>query len=319
MQVVTEQRSAEDRRPTGRRRAERALIDAMNGVLAAVGLTAASRRAEVDGVALHYLELGDGPPVVLLHGAGGGAANWFGVMGRLAQRFRVLAPDLPGFGLSAAIEPRAELGRHVAEFVDTWVSGFGVHRFDLVGTSFGGLVALRLAQRRPDAVGRLVLIDSAGLGREMPAAVRLAGLRVLGPLLLRPSRWGTRWLLRRLMTSGQPLDPSFEPVLLEYLYRTARAGDPALLARAFRLFAGPRGQREVLEDGELAALHAPTLVVWGRRDAFFPPSHAERAAARIPRAMLHWIEHAGHSPNWEAPGAVADAIVDFLSAPVEAA
>ena len=319
MQVVTEQRSAEDRRPTGRRRAERALIDAMNGVLAAVGLTAASRWAEVDGVALHYLELGDGPPVVLLHGAGGGAANWFGVMGRLAQRFRVLAPDLPGFGLSAAIEPRAELGRQIAEFVDAWVSGLGVRRFDVVGTSFGGLVALRLAQRRPDAVGRIVLIDSAGVGREMPAVVRLAGLRVLGPLLLRPSRRGTRWLLRRLMTSGQPLDASFEPVLLEYLYRSARAGDPALLARAFRLFTGPRGQREVLEDRELAALHAPTLVVWGRRDAFFPPSHAERAAARIPRATLHWIEGAGHSPNWEAPVAVAEAIVDFLSAPVEAA
>lgn len=319
MRVVTEQRSAEDRRTTRRRRGERALIEAMNGVLAAAGLTAASRWADVDGVALHYLELGGGPPVVLLHGAGGGAANWFGVMGRLAQRFRVLAPDLPGFGLSARIEPRAELGRQIAELVDAWVSGLGVRRFDLVGTSFGGLVALRLAQRRPDVVGRLVLIDSAGLGREMPMVVRWAGLRVLGPLLLRPSRWGTRWLLRRLMTSGQPLDPSFEPVLLEYLYRSARAGDPALLARAFRLFTGARGQREVLDDGELAALHAPTLVVWGRRDAFFPPSHAERAAAGIPRAKLCWIEGAGHSPNWEAPGAVGDAIVDFLSEPVEAA
>lgn len=319
MQVVTERRSAERRRTTRRRRSERALIDAMNEVLAAAGVTAASRWAEVDGVALHYLELGEGAPVVLLHGAGGGAANWFGVMGRLAQRFRVLAPDLPGFGLSTGIEPRVGLGRQVAEFVDAWVSGLGVRRFDLVGTSFGGLVALRLAQRRPDAVGRLVLIDSAGFGREMPAVVRLAGIPILGPLLLRPSRLGTRWLLRRLMTSGRPLDPSFEPVLLEYLYRSARAGNPALLARAFRLFIGPPGQREVLEDGELAALHTPTLVVWGRRDAFFPPSHAERAAARIPRATLHWIEEAGHSPNWEVPGAVADAIVAFLSTPVDAA
>ena len=75
MQVVTEQRSAEDRRPTGRRRAERALIDAMNGVLAAVGLTAASRWAEVDGVALHYLELGDGPAPFDDHQ---GACTWPG-------------------------------------------------------------------------------------------------------------------------------------------------------------------------------------------------------------------------------------------------
>ena len=123
-----------------------------------------------------------------------------------------------------------------------------MHRFDLVCTSFSGLVALRLAQRRPDAVGRLVLIDSAGWA-EMPAAVRLAGLRVLSPLLLRPSRWGTPLAAPAPHDLGTR-DPNFERVLLEYLYRTARAGDPRFWPGR-SLFAGPRGQGSHSEDGEL--------------------------------------------------------------------
>jgi len=316
---VTRRRVEHVERPAARVHAERALAAAMDGVLAAAGIAAASRWADVDGVRLHCLEVGEGPAVVLLHGAGGGAANWFGVMGRLAQRFRVLALDLPGFGFSPGIEPRVGLGRQIAEVVDGWLSSIGVRGFDVVGTSFGGLVGIRLAQRRPDDVRRLVMIDSAGLGPEMPTIVRMAGLPFLGPLLLRPSRWGTVWVVRRLMTAGRPLDPAIEPALFDYLYWSARAGDPALLARAFRLFSGPRGQREVVGDEELATLRAPTLVVWGARDAFFPPSHAERAAAAIPGARLQWVHEAGHSPNWEAPGVVAEAILEFLSAPVGAA
>ncbi|HEX7118587.1 MAG TPA: alpha/beta fold hydrolase [Longimicrobiales bacterium] len=285
----------------------------MRALLAAAGVSAESRWSDADGRRIHYLEAGRGPAVVLLHGAGGGAANWFGVLGRLAERFRVLAPDLPGFGLSPPLEPRAALGRQIAAVVEGWLRGHGVERCGVAGTSFGGLVAFRLAQRWPDGVRRLALIDAAGLGPELPALVRLAGVRFLGPFLLRPSRRGTVWLLRRLLTAGRPLDPAVEPALIEYLLRSAEAGDVAVLARAFRLFSGPRGQREILGDDELRAVRTPTLVIWGRRDAFFPPVHAERAAARLPGAHLKWIEGAGHSPNWEAPGAVADALLDFLS------
>lgn len=304
--------TAAGRVATRLRDADYALSAAMADLLSAADVAAESRWADVEGGRLHYLEMGRGPTVVLLHGAGGGAANWFGVLGRLAQRFHVLAPDLPGYGLSTPVEPRIGLGGQIAAIVDAWLRRLGVQRFHLAGTSFGGLVALRLAQRWPDGVLRLALIDSAGLGPELPALVRLAALPFLGPFLLRPSRRGTLWLLRRVQTAGRPLDPVVEPALLEYLYRSAQAGDPALLSRAFRLFIGPRGQREVLGDDELAALRAPTLVVWGRRDAFFPPRHAERAVARIDNASLHWVQDAGHSPNWEAPGDVAGALVDFF-------
>lgn len=305
------------RAPQDARRA--AVEQAMRRLLAAAGADAESRWCMLDGRRIHYLEAGAGPAVVLIHGAGGGAANWFGVLRRLAGRFRVLAPDLPGFGLSDPIEPRDRLGPQVAEVVDAWLRRIGVRRPCLAGTSFGGLVALRLAQRRPDGISRLALIDSAGLGAELPALVRVAAVRLLGRFVLRPSTRGTAWLLRRLLTSGRPLDPDVEPALLEYLLRSAEAADRVTLERAYRLFCGPRGQREVLSDAELGALAHPTLVIWGRRDAFFPPSHAERAAARIPGATVRWIADAGHSPNWEAPDDVARALEGFCAAPPHSA
>ncbi len=301
--------SEEGRRAAAAGRVERA----MHGLLSAAGARAESRWSEFGGRRLHYLEAGRGRTVVLIHGAGGGAANWFGVLNRLAERFRVLAPDLPGFALSDPVQPRMRLGDQVGAVLDEWLRGIGVERCCVAGTSFGGLVAIRLAQRRPEGVERLALIDAAGLGVEAPAVVRLAGFGLLARILLRPKRRGTGWMLRHLLTSGRPLDPALERALVEYLLRSAEAGDPAILARAYRLFCGARGQREVVGDDELGALRHGTLVVWGRRDAFFPPSHAERAAARIPDATLRWIAEAGHSPNWEAADDVARALLDFFS------
>src|SRR5690606_6221438 len=142
-------------------------------------------------------------------------------------------------------------------------------RCTLVGTSFGGLVALRLAQREAMRVDRLVLLDSVGLGREMPALVKLACVPIVGPALLRPSRRGTRWLLDRLLTSRR-LPPEHADALVDYLWWSARAGDPRVLALAMREFCDLGGQREVLSDAELRALHQPTLILWGAADRFLP-------------------------------------------------
>ncbi len=289
-----------------------AVLRAMDRLLSAAGVAATSCWVEREGRRIHYLEAGSGSPVILIHGAGGGSANWFGVIGPLSRRFRVLAPDLPGFGLSDPIEAEPPLGVQVAGLVADWLSAIGVERCAIAGTSFGGLVTLRLAQQLGNRITRFALIDSAGLGTEMPRVIRAVAVRVLGALLLRPSRSGTYIQLRRLLTAGRPLDPAIEPALLEYLLQSARAADTAILARAYRMFCGFRGQREVLGDDELSTLRQPALVLWGRRDAFFPPMHAERAARRLPNARLKWIESAGHSPNWEAPAEVSATLCDFF-------
>lgn len=285
----------------------------MQRLLALGGVQAESRVVEAAGTRLHYLKAGSvGPTVVLLQGASGGAANWYRIIGPLSRRCRVLALDLPGFGFSGPATPVWPLGEYVAGVVDDWLSRVGVERCTVVGTSFGGLAALRLAQRRPERVERLVLLDAAGLGRDLPALVRLACLPLLGPALLKPSRVGTRWLLQRVLTS-RPLPAEHATALIDYLFWSARLGDTRVLAEAIAQFCDLGGQREVLGDGDLAGLRPPTLIIWGAEDRFLPAAHGMRAAALIPRSAFVRIRGAGHSPNWEAPEALMSALLPFVA------
>jgi pimeloyl-ACP methyl ester carboxylesterase len=262
---------------------------------------------------LHYLEAGQGPPIVLLHGASGGAANWFRVMAPLAQTHRVLALDLPGFGLSQALQPRAPLGKQLAEILESWLAQLNVPEATVAATSFGGLPALRLAQRAPQRVNGLVLLDSVGLGRELSWAARLASIRLLGGLATRPSQRSVNWQMRTLMLAHIERLPRAQVAALSaYLYESARATDWRRLARGFHDFATLRGQREVLNDEELRSLPQRVMIGWGALDRFVPVQHARRAAALVPGAQLRIIPDVGHSPNWEAPGAVAEIISEFL-------
>ncbi|MBX6362352.1 MAG: alpha/beta fold hydrolase [Gemmatimonadetes bacterium] len=270
----------------------------------------------VDGARVHLLEAGSGRPLLLLHGGGGGGANWFRVLGPLARHARVLAPDLPGFGLSDPGPVERPIGRRAAAVVARMLDELGLREADVVGTSFGGLVALRLAQLRPAHVRRLVLLDAAGLGRELPLVVRLAGLPLAGAALVRPGRTGTRWVFRHLATSdASRIPPDQCRALLEYLYASGRAAGARRLARGVRSFTGRHGQAEVLTDAELAGIRSPTLVIWGARDRFFPVAHGRRAAALIPRALLAVLARAGHSPNWEDPDGFLRLVLPFLGEP----
>ena len=121
-----------------------------------------------------------------------------------------------------------------------------------------------------------------------------------------------RWLLRSLLT-GSPLEPGHETALVQYLLAGARAHHAAALP-ALRAFCDWRGQRERCDAGELSAVQAPTLVLWGERDRFFPLEQARRAVAGFAGATLSVIEGVGHSPNWEAPNEVVERVRRFLAA-----
>jgi pimeloyl-ACP methyl ester carboxylesterase len=289
-------------------------VSALDRLLRLEKVRATSHTTVVDGIRLHHLEAGAGPCVLLLHGATGGSGNWYRLIGPLARQLRVLALDLPGFGLSNAVDPVPPLGVQMAALLSKWLTEMGIDRCAVVATSFGGLAALRLAQRAPGRIEALVLLDSAGLGRELPLLLRLACLGPLAAAALRPSRFGIRWQFHHLLVGdGRRIPRAHVEALLEYLWQSSAAAERVRLARAFTLFANLRGQREVLRPDELAGLKVPVMIVWGEHDHFLPVSHGRQAAALVPRAHFRIIPDAGHSPNWEKPEAVLACITSFLN------
>jgi pimeloyl-ACP methyl ester carboxylesterase len=255
---------------------------------------------------IHHLEAGVGPPMVLLHGGTGGGANWFRIISLLAAVFRLYAPDLPGFGLSAPVTPVPPIGVMAADLMARWLDDNRLERVHVAGTSFGGLTALRLAQRHPGRVATLFLLDAAGLGRAVHPAVRIAALPLLARTVLQPTRAGNSALLRLLLTSDRSrLTAEQLDALTDYLHATAVRAGTDYASATLRLFVGGGGQREVLSADELRSITQPVTVMWGARDRLLPVAHARHAAQHIPHARLLVLPHAGHSPNWEAPEEVA--------------
>ncbi len=263
--------------------------------------------AVANGIRTNYLQAGSGNPVVLVHGSGPGVtayANWRLTIPALAERMRVLAPDMAGFGFTE--RPAG----HVYG-VDTWVDqlvGFldalELPSASLVGNSFGGAIALRMAARHPERVDRLVLMGSAGV--PFPLTEGLDA--VWG---YQPSPRNMRRLLDIFAYSRELVTDE----LAEVRYRASI--EPGFQESFSALFPEPR-QRWVdalaTDDAEIRALPHPTLLVHGRDDRVIPPATSLRLLELIPDAQLHVFGRCGHWTQIEWADAFNELVADFLLA-----
>ncbi|HET6281240.1 MAG TPA: alpha/beta hydrolase [Polyangia bacterium] len=248
--------------------------------------------------------------LVLLHGRGHAGAMWFPVLPALESRHRVLAPDLPGFGArvpAAAVDRGADGETALRFFVDP-IEDLLLRRASagvtLIGHSLGGLVAVELALRGRVSIARLVLLDAMGLGPQMTFASRV--FFRLGPERL--ARVLGRRMFERL-NPGPKTPLGLRVAELEYQLLTVRGGRAAARIAFNRLcpWFGPVFHRRQ----ELARITAPTLILWGDRDAALPVANANAAVARMPAATLVRLP-CGHSPHLEQPEAVLRHLVPFL-------
>ena len=271
------------------------------------------RYVDVDGLRTRYLVGGTGLPLVLLHGAGADALDWKWVMSGLAATHRVYAPDLPGSSGSA--RPADHSPAFFEGFVAAFLDSLGIERAAVVGNSFGGLVALRVALSRPERVTALVLVDSAGLGRAVSLALRSLALPGYGRLAVAWS--STRpGALQRALGRAMLLFARPWRVPLTWLTAQYRMGrTPGFLEdqlAVVRAQVGLRRQREVLLD-QLPEVLIPTLVVWGSCDRVLPRSQAESAVARLRKGSLEIIPGCGHLPHVERPRQFETALGRFLA------
>lgn len=280
--------------------------------------TTTSRDIRVGARTLHVTLRGDGPPVVLLHGGGPGAdgpTNWSRNVEALAERFTVVVPDLPGYGRSTKHierdDPFGDLASAVRELLDE----LGIDRAHLVGNSYGGAAALRLALDRPERVDRMVLNGPGGVGTTR--ALPTSGLREL--LAYYDGAGPSREKLEHFVRTHLVADGAAVPdELVEARYRASIdpevVADPPLRRPTGRGAARTLWRMDLTRDPRLDTCTVPTLAVWGTEDSVNRPSGAATLAHRMPACDAYLASGVGHWVQWEAPELFNRLAVDFLTA-----
>jgi pimeloyl-ACP methyl ester carboxylesterase len=269
------------------------------------------RWVDVGGRHVNAIDVGDGPPVVLVHGLGANWQNWLQVIPVLVDRgFRAIAFDLPGFGHSELPADTISIpGYGLA--VDGLLDGLGVRGpAAVVGSSMGGLIAAELAISRPERVERLVLVSAAALwnerARARPLVVASKVSRFYAPVL----------------AGGWPLIARL-PRLRHEALRTAGLRDTSAIPAplAYELLSGVAkpgfidGLQALYEyriRDRLPEIGCPTLVVWGADDPIVPLRHAFEYQELIPDARVVVFRRVGHAPMLEQPGRFNPELLEFL-------
>jgi len=268
---------------------------------------------EVGQIKTRFWALGnEGTAVILIHGIGGSIENWMLNINALAWHHRVYAVDLAGFGRSD--KPLIQFTySYGAQFVNDFMEVKRINHASLIGNSMGSGVVLKFTIQFPDKVERLVLANSAGLGKELSYILRLATLPLIGEFFTRPSRKGTARSLKQAV-----YDPTFlTEELVESFYQlsTLPKAQEYLLS-TLRRISNLRGQHaddiHAIVDN-LTTITAPTLIVWGQQDRILPVAHAHIAWERIPNAELYILDHCGHQPQLERPEEFNNFVLEFLA------
>ncbi|WP_229218195.1 alpha/beta fold hydrolase [Rugamonas apoptosis] len=259
-----------------------------------------TRKVKVGGRCIQLSEAGEGPPVLMLHGGGPGASgvsNYTRNIAALARHFRVLVPDMPGYGQSTKGIDRSDPFGDLAGSMAGLLDALRIERTHLIGNSLGGACALRLTLDHPDRAARLVLMGPGGVDttRSLPTP----GLKRLldyyngdGPSMDKL----TRFIRGDLVYDGTQVDAA----VIAERYRSSV--DPQVVAAPpLRRPAGwPKFRKlDFTRDPRLQQCDTPTLVLWGTEDKVNRPSGAQSLQKRMRRCDVHLFSETGHWVQWE--------------------
>ena len=274
-----------------------------------------TERAEtLRGHDLWFLDTGEGPAVLFVHGLTSSYRHWEHLVDALAEDHRVLAPDLFGHGQSAKPRGDYSLGGHAATLRDL-LDRLGIDRVTLVGHSLGGGVAMQFCYLFPDRVERLVLVASGGLGRSVSPLLRAAtlpGAEWVLPLIA--SRWirgGAEKVGRTVARTGWQASSDLSEAWRGFTSLADAESRRAFLATT-RSVIDPGGQTVTAHDHLPLAVDIPTLIVWGTKDRVIPAWHATTAHQAIPGSRVELFDGAGHYPHLDEPERFAALLEDFV-------
>lgn len=277
------------------------------------------RSVSVAGKPIFFAEAGAGPAVVMLHGGGPGASgvsNYSRNIEALAARFRVIVPDMPGYGRSVKRVDRHDPFGYLADMTRGLLDQLGVTTAHLVGNSYGGAAALRLALDTPHRVDKLVLMGPGGIGTTRGAPT--AGLNSLLSYYGGdgPSRDKLEAFIRNYLVYDGASVPD---ELIDLRYQASI--DPEVVANPpLRRPSGPLALRtlwrmDLTRDKRLRRLRTPTLVLWGRDDKVNKPAGGPLLLDTMPNTELVMTSRTGHWMQWERAELFNRLVNEFLGTP----
>jgi pimeloyl-ACP methyl ester carboxylesterase len=275
------------------------------------------RFVNVDPDCICYVEAGKGPPLILIHGFLVSHKDWLPALPLLAERFRVIAVDLPGHGDSGRPSPAVVRydANHLASCVRGAMQALGVERATVVGHSTGAKIAATLAAQWPQAVERLVLADAQGLPQPLPLLGKLLTLPGLGRPLFR--NLYTRATIRMYFKGDVFRDPRHvTDELVDEVWRCFSL--PGSKDALYAIFQRTIRPDPLFGDQVLRRITCPVRLLWGEFDKIYPLALADTFRQFLPQATLGVLKGVGHAIPVEAPTETAREIIEFC-APVHAA
>ncbi len=273
------------------------------------------RKTAVQETTIAWGEMGDGPPLVLLHGLMDTHRTWRRVAHLLARRYRVLMPDLPGNGYSGRPDASYTLTWH-AQVVAEWMAAIGVEKAGVCGHSYGGGVAQWMILEQRARLDRLALVSAGGLGRQVAMGMRLASLPFLGrkltPLAL---RYGLPRIMKYISSNFGHMEPEEQKRFIEM--RRIPGTDRAF-QRTLEGVVNVFGQhmQTTQRSGEVDDI-PPIALFWGERDPAIPIRHGRDTVTRSENITLTTYD-CGHYPHLDVPESFAADLMGFLSDPTRA-
>ena len=263
-----------------------------------------SRFVEVDGIFVHYVDEGNGIPIILLHGTGASLHTWDLWSEKLKDKYRVLRITLPGFGLSG---PRSDKKYKIKDYVnllESFVELMGIEKFYLAGNSLGGSIAWLYTSFYQKKVKKLILINSSGFELdEMPFVIRIARNNYLNFLIKKTS---PQLLIKKSLKEVFYDDNLISKSITDRYYKlNLREGNrQAFIDRALVNYTDctPR----------LKKIKSPTLILWGKNDEWINVKYAKKFKTMIKESRLSIMNETGHIPMEERPFESLEIVMDFL-------
>jgi pimeloyl-ACP methyl ester carboxylesterase len=267
--------------------------------------------ATIDGIKLRYWDEGAGEVIVLIHGLAVTIENWGWNMEALATKYRVIAFDIPGFGKSDRPQNKEIYNPTVAaNILKKFFAQLDLTHFYLVGNSLGGWLSIQFALNYPEMVDKLILIDSAGLGKGIALAGRLSTVWPLGELLVHPTPWFITQMGKSMVYDKTLISGEFLSKMIEF---SQIPGTKQAMLNILRSGVNWRGQFYLFNDEQLNKLKMPSLILWGKDDKALPASQIERTVKAIPDSRGIVFERAGHPPHMDRWEDFNKIVMEFLA------